>query len=57
MLKGQANIIYNQIWLNLSMDDCHFGYITKLTPKKKKKKGFKVMKRGGGSSRRFKLNK
>jgi hypothetical protein len=61
MLKGQANIIYNQIWLNLPMDDCHFGYITKLTPQKKKKKkrekeGFKVMKRGG-SSRRFKLNK
>jgi hypothetical protein len=26
-----------QIWLNLHMDDCHFGHITKSTPKKKKK--------------------
>jgi hypothetical protein len=25
-----------QIWLNLLMDDCHFGHITKSTPKKKK---------------------
>jgi hypothetical protein len=25
----------SQIWLNLLMDHCHFGYITKLTPKKK----------------------
>ncbi len=23
------------MWLNLLMDDHHFGYITKLTPKKK----------------------
>jgi hypothetical protein len=38
MLKGQANIIYNQIWLNLPMDDRNFGYKTKLTQKKKKKK-------------------
>jgi hypothetical protein len=24
----------NQIWLNLPMDDHHFGYITKLTKKR-----------------------
>jgi hypothetical protein len=46
MLKGQANIIYNQIWLNLPMYDCHFGYITKLIPKKKNTQGFKGMERG-----------
>jgi hypothetical protein len=23
----------SQFWLNLPMDDCHFGYITKLTKK------------------------
>jgi hypothetical protein len=23
-----------KIWLNLPVDDCHFGYNTKLTPKK-----------------------
>jgi hypothetical protein len=27
----------NQIWLNMSMDDGYIGYITKLTPKEKKK--------------------
>jgi hypothetical protein len=26
----------SQIWLNLPMDDHHFGYITKLTLKKKR---------------------
>jgi len=56
MLKGQANIIYNQIWLNLPMDDRNFGYKTKLTQKKKEKKGFKVMKRGE-IQEDFKLNK
>jgi len=25
----------SQIWLNVPMDDRHFGYITKLTPKRK----------------------
>jgi hypothetical protein len=25
---------YSQIWLNLPMNDCHFGYITKLTKKR-----------------------
>jgi hypothetical protein len=29
-------MIYNQIWLNLVMDDGHFGYITKLTTQKVK---------------------
>jgi hypothetical protein len=28
-----------KIGLNLPMDDHHFGYITKLTPQKKKKRG------------------
>jgi hypothetical protein len=64
MLKGQANIIYNQIWLNLPMDDCHFGYsyITKLThpkmffEKNRTKQGFKVMRRGEVQED-FKLNK
>jgi hypothetical protein len=28
----------SQIWLQLSMDHHHFGYITKFTTKKKKKK-------------------
>jgi hypothetical protein len=51
MLKGQANIIYNQIWLNLPMDDRNFGYKTKLTQKKKKKRLQSHEK--GGSSRRF----
>jgi hypothetical protein len=51
MLKGQANIIYNQIWLNLPMDDCHFGYTTKLTQKKKKTRLQSNEK--GGRSRRF----
>jgi hypothetical protein len=27
-----------KLWLNWIMDDCHFGYITKLVLKKKEKK-------------------
>jgi hypothetical protein len=54
MLKGQANIIYNQIWLNLPMDDRNFGYKTKLTQKKKKKTRLQSNEKEG-SSRRFKL--
>jgi hypothetical protein len=56
MLKGQANIIYNQIWLNLPMDDCHFGYITKLTPKKGKKKEktrLQSNEKGGGEFKKI----
>jgi hypothetical protein len=34
-------LAWSQIWLNLPVDHCYFGYITKLTlptPQKKKKK-------------------
>jgi hypothetical protein len=24
-------VVYSQIWLNLPMDDCYFGYTTELT--------------------------
>ncbi len=27
-------LVHSQIWLNLLIDDGHFDYITKLTPKK-----------------------
>jgi hypothetical protein len=28
-------LVCSQIWLNLPLNDCHFAFITKLTPKKK----------------------
>ncbi len=28
-------LAYSQIWLNILVDDCHFGYFTKLGRKKK----------------------
>jgi hypothetical protein len=44
----------SQIWPNIFVDHCHFGYITKLNPKKKKKRvgrvGIKVLKRKIGRS-------
>ncbi len=33
-LVAQNIYFCSQIWLNLPMDDCHFGYVTKLTPQK-----------------------
>lgn len=34
MIKVLSYVAFSQIWLNLTTDDCHFGYITKLRKKK-----------------------
>jgi hypothetical protein len=41
IIEGCLNILFPYLacrqknWLNLSVDYCHFGYITELTPNKK----------------------
>jgi hypothetical protein len=32
--KVLSYVTFSQIWLNLTTDDCHFGYITKLRKRK-----------------------
>jgi uncharacterized membrane protein len=35
--------VYSQIWLNIIVDACQFGYITKLGKKEKEKSNLKTI--------------
>jgi hypothetical protein len=43
--KKIHNWSISQIWLNLFVDDCQFGYIRKLVKKNKKNKNKKIIKK------------